>query len=231
MIMPRKPLSLTNCQASGCKSCQDTEVSQSLTMAHNCVTSLSRKDCSSAVNVGGGNCISRFQSGLPENRSASHQTVPASMASRSVADMAGKILRKISSAGRVISVCRTDLMATSKVGTHNRIASKAHTAKLAWSVTPPTQIQASSATSQVQAPTRIIINASAPNNNTISHKLILKSPVQNCGQVKAMASPCAFCRATMVPQKRARGHPRLPPDWWQRSGETRFPGGNSIVFI
>ena len=36
---------------------------------------------------------SLFQSGLPENRSASHHTVPAAIASRSVGEMAGRTLR------------------------------------------------------------------------------------------------------------------------------------------
>ncbi|MCY1384142.1 hypothetical protein D9M69_723570 [compost metagenome] len=51
------------------------------------------KRCSSGVSVAAGTSSSLRQSGLPVNRSASHQVSPASMASRSVGDMAGSALR------------------------------------------------------------------------------------------------------------------------------------------
>ena len=47
------------------------------------------KACSSALRVLTGMACSFFQSGLPANRSASHQVVPASMASFSVRDISG----------------------------------------------------------------------------------------------------------------------------------------------
>src|SRR6266550_3478261 len=68
-------------------------VSQSVTIAHNASTSWSRKCCSSGVSEGGGTARSLAQFGRPEKSSASHQTVPASMASRSVCDIGGITLR------------------------------------------------------------------------------------------------------------------------------------------
>src|SRR6056297_1770095 len=56
-------------------------------------TGPSRNARSSSVSDGAGCFISTFQSGRPENSSASHQVVPDSSASRSVSDMAGSTLR------------------------------------------------------------------------------------------------------------------------------------------
>jgi hypothetical protein len=57
----------------------------------------STKACSSAESFGAGIASILFQSGLPENRSASHHTVPASIASFSVCDMSGRMRRNIAS--------------------------------------------------------------------------------------------------------------------------------------
>ena len=78
-------------------------VAQSLTIAQSCSVSLSRKRCSSAVSAGCGAASSFCQSGLPEKSSPSHQTVPASIASRSVCDMGGSTFRN---AARMASLIR-----------------------------------------------------------------------------------------------------------------------------
>src|SRR6202008_2710443 len=52
---------------------------------------------SSLDSAGFGKWRSFSQSGLPENKSASHQTVPAAMASRSVSDIGGRTFRTHSS--------------------------------------------------------------------------------------------------------------------------------------
>ena len=95
--MPRKPLSLMNCQTCGGRSRWTCVVSQSVTIAQSSSTSWSRKRCSSAVSVGDGVASSCCQSGRPEKSSPSHQTVPASIASRSVCDIGGSTLRNAAS--------------------------------------------------------------------------------------------------------------------------------------
>src|SRR5258706_11832375 len=68
-------------------------ISQSFSMAQSFSTGPSRNNCSSGESVGLLKPRSFDQSGLPENRSASHQTVPAAIASRSVGEMGGSSLR------------------------------------------------------------------------------------------------------------------------------------------
>src|SRR5450756_3240870 len=80
MIMPKKPLSLMNCQTSGGRSARLWVMSQSSSMAHSCSTSLSRTACSRSLNPHFGKASNLSQSGLPLNNSPSHHTVPASIA-------------------------------------------------------------------------------------------------------------------------------------------------------
>src|SRR5882672_6263544 len=68
-------------------------ISQSFSMAQSFSTGPSRNNCSSGESVGFLKPRSFDQSGLPENRSASHQTVPAAIASRSVGEMGGRTFR------------------------------------------------------------------------------------------------------------------------------------------
>ncbi len=82
-------------------------VSQSVTMLHRVSTSLSRKLRSSAVSAGRGAARSLRQSGLPENSSPSHQTVPASIASRSVCDIGGRTLANAEKMPSVMSLRRS----------------------------------------------------------------------------------------------------------------------------
>ena len=56
-------------------------------------TQAEARKLSSALRRGAGVASSLFQSGLPEKRSASHHTVPASIASFSVCDMSGRMRR------------------------------------------------------------------------------------------------------------------------------------------
>ena len=60
-------------------------------MPHTFSTGPSRKACSAAVRACGLKSRRRFQFGLPLKNSASHQTVPASMATFSVSLMRGRI--------------------------------------------------------------------------------------------------------------------------------------------
>src|SRR5260221_13112041 len=68
-------------------------ISQSFSMAQSFSTGPSRNNCSSGESAGFLKPRSFDQSGLPENKSASHQTVPAAIASRSVGEMGGSSLR------------------------------------------------------------------------------------------------------------------------------------------
>jgi hypothetical protein len=93
MIMAKKPLDLMKDHTSGDRSARTCVMSQSSSMAHKSSQGPSRKACSAAVSVGTFADISFCQSGPPVNNSPSHHTVPASKASRSVADIDGSILR------------------------------------------------------------------------------------------------------------------------------------------
>ncbi|KWV87761.1 hypothetical protein PFLmoz3_02455 [Pseudomonas fluorescens] len=123
--MPRNPASLVYCQPSGDMSCQTCVVSQSLAMSHRVSTSLSRKACSSALRLAGAACSRRCQSGLPLNSSASHHTVPDSIAARSVSDIAGMIVRNRPRALVVNSLRRRGLIASTKAGSTTSTAAKA----------------------------------------------------------------------------------------------------------
>src|SRR6185312_10468443 len=84
----------------------------SSSMAQSSSTGPLRKACSSAVNVAGAFASNFDQSGLPVKRSASHQTSPASSASRSVSDIAGNTPRAQEKIGLLMK-SRRKLMANS----------------------------------------------------------------------------------------------------------------------
>src|ERR1019366_8053182 len=89
MIMPKNLQRLMKSQTSGGRSRNSQLIFQSSSIAHSSLTGPLRNACSSGVSVAGALASSFDQSGLPVNRSASHQTSPASSASRSVSDMVG----------------------------------------------------------------------------------------------------------------------------------------------
>ncbi|MNL44558.1 hypothetical protein D3C87_1671410 [compost metagenome] len=91
--MPKKRCAFRKSHTRGGRSRRFQVMSHSSSMAHSCATGPSMNACSCGVSVATGTSSSLRQSGLPVNRSASHQESPASMASRSVADMGGKALR------------------------------------------------------------------------------------------------------------------------------------------
>src|SRR6195256_765275 len=89
MIMPKNLPRLMKSQTSGGRSRHSQLIFQSSSMAQSSSTGPLRNAVSSGVGVAGALANSFDQSGLPVNRSASHQTSPASSASRSVSDIAG----------------------------------------------------------------------------------------------------------------------------------------------
>ncbi|MDZ7830011.1 MAG: hypothetical protein U5K33_11165 [Halofilum sp. (in: g-proteobacteria)] len=91
--MPKNRLSLRNAQTSGGRSWCSWVIAQSSSMRQSSSTGPSRKACSRSLSAGAGTSSSSFQSGSPRNSSPSHQTVPDSMASRSVSDIGGSTLR------------------------------------------------------------------------------------------------------------------------------------------
>src|ERR1700732_215705 len=93
MIMPKNLPRLIKAQASGGRSRHSQLIFQSSSMTQSSSTGPLRKACSSGVSVAGALASSFDQSGLPVKRSASHQTSPASSASRSVSDIAGNTPR------------------------------------------------------------------------------------------------------------------------------------------
>src|SRR5476649_2244050 len=90
MIIAKNLLALRKCQACGGKSRKVQVTCQSSSIPHSVSTGPLRKACSSTESLAGASANSFAQSGLPVNKSASHQTSPASIASRSVLDKAGK---------------------------------------------------------------------------------------------------------------------------------------------
>src|SRR5580692_9255372 len=108
MIMPRNFSRLMKSQTSGGRSRHSQLIFQSSSMAHSSSTGPLRKALSSDVRVAGALASSFDQSGLPVNRSASHQTSPASSASRSVSDMAGSTPRAQAKIGLVMISRRKD---------------------------------------------------------------------------------------------------------------------------
>src|SRR6202165_3919546 len=89
MIMPKNLPRLMKSQTSGGRSRRSQLIFQSSSIAQSSSTGPRRKALSSSVSVAGAYASSFDQSGLPVKRSASHQTSPASSASRSVSDIGG----------------------------------------------------------------------------------------------------------------------------------------------
>src|ERR1700710_531900 len=89
MIMPKNLWALMKDQTSGGRSRHSQQIFHSSSMAQSSSTGPWRKAFSSSVSVAGAVASSFDQSGLPVKRSASHQTSPASSASRSVSDIVG----------------------------------------------------------------------------------------------------------------------------------------------
>src|SRR6201999_1493098 len=110
MIMPKNFFALMKSQASGGRSRHSQLIFQSSSMAQSSSTGPLRKARSSSVNLAGANDRSFDQSGLPVKRSASHQTSPASSASRSVSDIDGSTPRAHEKIGLVMK-SRRKLMA------------------------------------------------------------------------------------------------------------------------
>src|SRR5450756_323378 len=117
MIMPKNFLALMKSQASGGRSRHSQLIFQSSSIAQSSSTGPLRNAASSGVRVAGALASSLDQSGLPVNRSASHQTSPASSASRSVSDIAGNTPRAQEKIGLVTKSRRREgeLMETSSV--------------------------------------------------------------------------------------------------------------------
>src|SRR5438477_11611886 len=102
MIMPKNLCFLMNSQASGGRSRHSQLIFQSSSRAQSSSTGPLRKAFSSSVSVAGAFASSFNQSGLPVKRSASHQTSPASSASRSVSDIGGNAPRDKEKIGLVM---------------------------------------------------------------------------------------------------------------------------------
>src|ERR1700710_2754588 len=109
MIMPKNFSRLMKSQTSGGRSRHSQLIFHSSSMAQSSSTGPLRKASSSEVRVAGAVASSFDQSGLPVNRSASHQTSPASSASRSVSDIAGSTPRAQEKIGLVMKSRRKDL--------------------------------------------------------------------------------------------------------------------------
>src|ERR671934_572605 len=110
MIMPKNFSRLMKSQASGGRSRHSQLIFQSSSMAQSFSTGPDRKAFSSSVKVAGAKASSFDQSGSPVKRSASHQTSPASSASRSVSDIDGNTPRARAKIG-FVRVSRRKLMA------------------------------------------------------------------------------------------------------------------------
>src|SRR5262249_47044683 len=102
MIMPKNFLALMKSQASFGRSRHSQLIFHSSSMAQSSSTGPLRKAFSSSVSVACGKASSFDQSGSPVKRSASHQTSPASSASRSVSDIDGNTPRAKEKIGLVM---------------------------------------------------------------------------------------------------------------------------------
>ena len=91
MIIAKKPFFFRKSHTCGGMSARRCVMSQSSTMRHSSSHGPSTNACSSAVSRGAFADSSFGQSGLPLKISPSHQTVPASSASRSVSDIEGSM--------------------------------------------------------------------------------------------------------------------------------------------
>src|SRR5256886_10858738 len=89
MIIAKNLWRLRKSHTSGGRSRSSQLMRHSSSMRQSSSTGPSRNACSSSDSVAGGTARSLAQSGLPLNRSASHHTSPASIASRSVSESVG----------------------------------------------------------------------------------------------------------------------------------------------
>src|SRR6266851_2447530 len=110
MIMPKNFSRLMKSQTSPGRSRHSQLIFQSSSIAQSSSTEPWRNAVSSGVRVAGSVASSFDQSGLPVNKSASHQTSPASSASRSVSDIAGSTPRAQEKIG-LVTISRRKLMA------------------------------------------------------------------------------------------------------------------------
>ena len=108
MIIAKNFFAFRYSQTSGGRSCHSQLIFQSSTMRHSSSTGPARNASSSCDNLAGAKARSLAQSGLPVNRSASHHTSPASMASRSVVDRRGSACCASRKIGLVIQSRRKD---------------------------------------------------------------------------------------------------------------------------
>src|ERR1700744_274908 len=102
MIMPKNLRVLMKSQTSGGRSRHSQLIFQSSSITQSSSTGPLRNAVSSAVSVAGALASNFDQSGSPVKRSASHQTSPASSASRSVSDMVGNTPRAQEKIGLVM---------------------------------------------------------------------------------------------------------------------------------
>src|ERR1700749_1671572 len=121
MIMPKNFLALIKSQASGGRSRNSQLIFQSSSIAQSSSTGPLRKARSSSVRVAGAVASNFDQSGLPVKRSASHQTSPASSASRSVSDIAGMAPRAREKIGLVMK-SRRELLSPSPLAVARQAA-------------------------------------------------------------------------------------------------------------
>src|SRR5882757_3907669 len=116
MIMPKNLWRLMKAHASGGRSRHSQLIFHSSSMAQSSSTGPFRKAFSSSVSVAGATASNFDQSGLPVKRSASHQTSPASSASRSVSDIAGNTPRAQEKIGLVMVSWRKLMVGPSWIG-------------------------------------------------------------------------------------------------------------------
>src|SRR5262249_48543829 len=100
MIMPKNLLARIKSQTPPGRSLSSQLIRQSSNMPQRRSVGPERKSLSADESAAAGVARSLDQFGLPEKRSASHQTSPASSASRSVSDMEGSALRAQPKIGR-----------------------------------------------------------------------------------------------------------------------------------
>src|ERR1700737_5542676 len=113
MIMPKNFSRLMKSQTSEGSSRNSQLIFQSSSIAQSSSTGPLGNPASSGVSVAGAFASSFDQSGLPVNRSASHQTSPASSASRSVSDIGGNTVRAQEKIGLVMKSRPKEFMAKS----------------------------------------------------------------------------------------------------------------------
>ena len=115
-------------------------IRQSSIIAQSVCTGPSRNARSSGASRASGTSWSIFQSGPPRKSSPSHQTVPASIAVRSVSDIGGSTARTYFRSGRLTKRCL-------RVGTLNSTAATTNSVVSTPPATPPSQPNSDATTS------------------------------------------------------------------------------------